>query len=119
MFGPVDVSFVCNALDKGVTLTVVPSLSKRQRHEVHLGIFRTAVSSHRVSAPLRSLLVCWIVQRLVQLQQIDDFHWLLVSWVHQRVAALIAKLSVDFDVWIQAQNASASVEVIGWQGPFV
>lgn len=58
-------------------------------------------------------------QRLVQLQQVDHFHRLLVARVHESVAVLIAKLPVDLNVGVQAEDASTAVEVIRWQVPSV
>lgn len=55
--------------------------------------------------------------RLVQLQQVDDFRRLLVAWVDQSVAVLVAKLPIDLDVGMQAEDASTAVEVIRWQVP--
>ena len=61
----------------------------------------------------------WTFEQLVNFEWLDDFHRSFVAGVHQSVAVLIAKLPVDLDVGMQAEDASTAVEVISWQIPSV
>lgn len=59
------------------------------------------------------------LEQSVNFEWLDDLHRSFVAGVHQSVAVLIAELPVDFDVWIQAYDASTPVQVVKWHVPLV